>query len=245
MGSLQDVPVMVDRMNDSAKIALLVVPDNNTTMESEIRAYCPEIKQFLVARVPRPPGLLLVSDLPAYRASTLAAVRSLGIKSADIVIYGCTAAGFLAGPKGDTEISKALSELVGAPPITTAGAMAAALRHSSVSRVDVVTPYQAVVNDGLLAYLAASGCKISTLDSFYCNSTAELSRVTHEQVVQKAIATKSTDGEAMFIACSQLPTMRILPLLREELKYPVWSSVQASAWATLGALGMPNRHLAA
>jgi len=214
-------------------------------MEPEISAHCPEIGRLSVARVPRPPGLLRKSDLPAYRASTLAAVAPLAAMGADVVIYGCTAAGFLAGPKGDTEISAALSDLVGAPTITTAGAMSAVLRHSRATRVDVVTPYLDAVNEGLKAYLAAAGYTVETLNSFYCNSTAELGRITDDQVLQKVLETASDASEALFIACSQLPTRRILPLLRQRLKCPVWSSVQATAWATLRALAVPGDRLAA
>lgn len=34
--------------------ALLVLPDNNTTMEAEMNALCPDLAPFLVARVRRP-----------------------------------------------------------------------------------------------------------------------------------------------------------------------------------------------
>jgi maleate cis-trans isomerase len=189
--------------------------------------------------------LLRISDLPAYRTSTIAAVTALGVTGANVIVYGCTAAGFLAGPKGDTEISKALSDLVGAPTISTSSAMAAALSYSHATRVDVVTPYLDAVNDGLKAYLEASGYSTATLNSFRCQTTAQLGQVTSEQVLRKALATKSDAGEAMFIACSQLPTLEVLPRLRERLKYPVWSSVQATAWATLRSLDMPSDRLAA
>jgi maleate cis-trans isomerase len=40
------------------------------------------------------------------------------------------------------------------------------------------------------------------------------------------------DCDAMFIACSQLPTHAIVDGLRREMGRPVWSSIQASAWQT-------------
>jgi hypothetical protein len=45
--------------------ALLVVPENNTTMQPEISALCPELAPLPVARVKRPPRTLLLEDLPA------------------------------------------------------------------------------------------------------------------------------------------------------------------------------------
>ena len=62
-------------MRGSEGRGLLVVPANNTTMEPEMNALCPAAAPFAVARVKRPPGLLVVDDLPAYLDSTLAAVE--------------------------------------------------------------------------------------------------------------------------------------------------------------------------
>ena len=57
--------------------------------------------------------------------------------------------------------------------------------------------------------------------------------------------TASPQGEALFIACSQLPTADIIPQLRSELKRPVWSSIQSTAWAVLKKLSLPLDRVAA
>lgn len=225
--------------------ALLVVPANNTTMEPEIRAYCPSISELYVARVARPARTLVKEDIPAYRVSTLAAAEPFGGKAVDVVIYGCTAAGFLAGPAGDGEISSALSQRFGVETVTTAGAMVEVLRNEHASRVDVVTPYLDVVNDGLKAYLTTSGIAVTVLDSFRVKTTDELGAITSDQVLALARKTATPDAQAMFIACSQLPTRDIIPILRRELKRPVWSSIQATAWAVLTRLSQPLDRLVA
>src|ERR1035441_6250118 len=56
-------------MQRNAK-ALIVVPENNTTMEPEIAALCPELAPIPVARVKRPARTLLLEDLPAYPPAT-------------------------------------------------------------------------------------------------------------------------------------------------------------------------------
>jgi maleate cis-trans isomerase len=225
--------------------ALLVIPANNTTMEPEIRAYCPGIGELLVARVARPPRTLVTEDIPAYRVSTLAAAEPFAGRNVDIVIYGCTAAGFLAGPAGDGEIAGALSKRFGTDTVTTAGAMAEVLKFEKARRVDVVTPYLDPVNDGLKAYLAAAGITVNVLDSFRCATTAELGRIQVGQVLELARATATPQREALFIACSQLPTRGIIGTLRAELKRPVWSSIQATAWAVLNKLSQPHDRLVA
>lgn len=222
---------------------ILVVPANNTTMEKEIPAYCPEITDLQIARVPRPHRPLEVPDLPEYRKSTLAAVAPLVKGRTDLVIYGCTAAGFLAGPQGDTEAVKALSDLVGAPTVSTANSMGPALHHSGLRRVDLVSPYLDWKNEILISFLAAAGVTVAGRDSFATKNPTELGKITGEQVLQKCLAVARDDSEGLFIACVQLPTIDVIPVLTTRLKRPVWSAVRAAAWAALAALSLPASRL--
>lgn len=224
--------------------ALLVVPANNSTMEPELRAYCPSIGELAVARVPRPARTLLKEDIPAYHVSTLQAVGAFAGKSFDIIVYGCTAAGFLAGPDGDSAMAQALSQRFGVETVTTARAMVEVLWHEHATRVDVVTPYLDVVNSGLTNFLKAGGIKVNVLNSFRCKTTAELGTIRLEQVFTLAHETAKAEGDALFIACSQLPTYDIITPLRRELQRPVWSSIQATAWAVLTKLAQPLDHFA-
>jgi maleate cis-trans isomerase len=223
---------------------LIVVPENNTTMEPEIAALCPALAPIPVARVKRPARTLLLEDLPAYGAATLDAIEPFAGQQFDLIIYGCTAAGFLGGPEGNARMVEKLSERTRATVISTAGAVMDALRNEDVSSTAVVTPYLAPVNDGLRTYLGSSGIAVETLGSFYCKTTAELGSVTQEQVFDLALRTVTPRSEALFIACSQLPTLNAVAKLRVRLDIPVWSSIQATAWAAAAALtaqGLPVR----
>ena len=222
--------------------ALLVVPENNTTMEPEIAALCPQLAPFPVARVKRPARTLLLEDLPGYGEATLDAVDQFADRRFDLVIYGCTAAGFLGGPAGNALMVEKLRERTQATVVSTAGAMVEALRSEGVASAAVVTPYLAPVNDGLRRYLETSGIEVETLDSLYCETTAELGSIREDQVLELARRTVTRQSEALFIACSQLPTLNAVATLRAELDIPVWSSIRATAWAgaaALAAQGLP------
>lgn len=216
---------------------LLVVPANNTTMEPELRALYPEASDVLVARVKRPPTMLTVGSIPAYGRSTIEAVDPFLAARPDLVVYGCTAAGFLAGPAGNARMVEALREATGSDVVSTADAMIEALQDCKVKRTTVVTPYQPAVNEGLAAYLAASNIDVDRLESFLCTTTDELGRITAEQVERKSLETVSPSSESLFIACSQLPTLSIIEPLRKRLGIPVWSSIQATAWSGARVLG--------
>ena len=230
-------------METSRKRAILVVPANNTTMEKEIAAYCPEISDLKVARIPRPHRPLTPADLPMYRQSTLAAVAPFAEEGADVVIYGCTSAGFLAGPQGDTEAVSMLSQRVGAPVVSTAVAMGAALRFSGLDRVDLVSPYIDWKNQILVEFLAAAGVSVAGCGSFSAKDPTELGSITTEMVLGKCLEVARPETPWMFIACVQLPTIGMLSELGVRLQRPVWSAVRAAAWATLNTLNLPAERL--
>jgi len=223
---------------------LIVVPENNNTMEPEISALCPELAPIPVARVKRPARTLLLEDLPAYSEATLDAIEPFAAEQFDLVIYGCTAAGFLGGPSGNARMVDRLRERMCATVVSTAGAMVETLRSAGVSNTAVVTPYLQPVNDGLRAYLESSGIGVETLNSFFCKTTAELGLISEEQVLELALRTVTSQSKSLFVACSQLPTLNVVAQLRAKLDIPVWSSIQATAWASANALtaqGFPVR----
>jgi maleate cis-trans isomerase len=197
--------------------------------------------------VKRPARTLLLEDLPAYADATLVAIEPFADRQFDLVIYGCTAAGFLGGPAGNARMVDRLRERTHATVVSTAGAMIDALRSEGVSNAAVVTPYLAPVNDGLRSYLESSGIGVETLNSFFCKTTAELGRITEEQVLELALLTVTPQSKSLFVACSQLPTLNVVAKLRAQLDIPVWSSIQATAWAgakALAAQGFPVRLVA-
>ena len=71
------------------------------------------------------------------------AIEPFAQEQFDLVIYGCTAAGFLGGPAGNARMVERLRERTGATVVSTAGAMIDALQSAGVTETAVVTPYLA------------------------------------------------------------------------------------------------------
>ena len=107
----------------------LMVPINNTTMEPELLAWLPQGSTCRTLGIPRGKGTLTPADLPAYIAQAMTLAQAFAADDIDLVIYGCTAAGFMAGPDRDAEIAAELAAVTGKPVVTTASAMIAALRE--------------------------------------------------------------------------------------------------------------------
>lgn len=207
----------------------LMVPANNTTMEPELLGWLPG-SQCRTLRIPRGQGLLGPAEIPAYVAQALELARDYDPAQTDIVAYGCTAAGFIGGPARDAEIQTRLAAITGKPVVTTASAMIAALRDIGAQRIVVVTPYLDLVNERLRAYLEQSGITVLKLASFKAQTTDELAAITPQQIAALACEAMMPDADALFIACSQLPTRDIMPRLEREFGKPVWSSIRATAW---------------
>jgi maleate cis-trans isomerase len=227
-------------MAQALKVGLMV-PANNTTMEHELAAWLPAASACRRVGIPRGKGMLNNETLPAYIEQAMTLARVFAGDDLDIVAYGCTAAGFLAGPARDAEIATELGEITGKPVVTTASAMTAVLQHIGARRIALVTPYQDFVNERLRAFLGQSDIAVETLASFNAETVDELAAITSDQIAAMARDAMRPQCDALFIACSQLPTRAILPQLERELGRPAWSSIKATAWSARQALALaPN-----
>jgi maleate cis-trans isomerase len=220
----------------------LIVPINNTTMERELLGWLPEGSTCITLRIPRGKGLLTREVLPAYQDASVALARTFA-PSLDIIAYGCTAAGFLAGPGTDAALAERIEAATGTPVVTTARAMVAELLGASVRRVDLVTPYSDAINQGLVAFLADAAITIGRLERLEAADVDALGRLTAEDVVTAARRLIGADGDAIFIACSQLPTAAVLAPLSDACGKPVLSSIRATAAQVM--LGVRQRAQAA
>jgi maleate isomerase len=211
----------------------LMVPANNTTMEREILAWLPAGSTCKRLGIPRGKGLLTSETLPEYRANALTLARQFADPSIDVVAYGCTAAGFISGPAGDARLQAELGTVTGKPVVTVARSMVLALQEAGARDIALVTPYLDAVNDQLKAFLADGGIRVRRFSSFYARDVDELGRIEAPAVARLARETMNEGCDALFIACSQLPTRDILGDLEREFGRPALSSIQVTAQKAL------------
>lgn len=206
----------------------LMVPINNTTFEVELLAWLPPGSTCTVLRIPRGKGLLALETLPAYKAQALSLAAQFAIPDIDVVVYGCTAAGFISGPAGDAQLARELAGITGKPVVTTARSMVIALQEAKAKNIALVTPYLDTVNEQLMAFLSDGGIRVRRFASFYAANVDELGRIRSDAVARLARETMDTNCDALFIGCAQLPTREIIDQLSNESGRPVLSS----NWAT-------------
>ncbi len=223
-----------------ARIGLLV-PAINTTMETEAWRVAPPGVSVHTARIAggragTPETLRAMDEEGQQAAARLAMVEP------DVAIFACTSGSFFEGPGWDGALAERLGKIVGAPVVTAAGAMAAALATTGARRVDLVTPYVADTNRRLVAFLAAAGVTVSRLASFDMLDMFDHAKVAPAEIYRTAKATASADSDALFIACTQLRALELVALLERDLKKPVVSAVQACLWQAFATVGIdPGR----
>ena len=215
----------------------LLVPSINTTMETEFGQIAPEGVSVHSARIAggrhgTP------EELRAMEAASQQAARDVAMVQPDVVVYGCTSGSFFEGPEWNRRICAQLTEITGAPTVTTAGAMAACLAARGYKKVDVVTPYVELTNERLKQFLKAHGIDVVKLGTFDMLDMFDHAKIQPDEIYRKVKEITTPEAEAVFVACTQLRALEVLDMLERDLGKPVYSAVQASAWQAYEAMGV-------
>jgi maleate cis-trans isomerase len=218
----------------------LLVPSINTTMETEFWRIAPPGVSVHTARIAggrhgTP------EELRGMENAAKTAARNVAMVEPDVVVYGCTSGSFFEGPEWNKKICEQLTEVTGAPTVTTAGAMAACLAAGGHRKVDVVTPYVDLTNERLKQFLRAHGIEVSRLGTFDMLDMFDHAKIEPSEIYQKVKEASSPDTEAIFVACTQLRALEVLDMLERDLGKPVYSAVQASAWQAYREMGVDPR----
>jgi maleate cis-trans isomerase len=215
----------------------LLVPSINTTMETEFWRIAPQGVSVHSARISG--GRHGTPDeLRGMESASKAAARDVAMIEPDVLVYGCTSGSFFEGPEWNKKICAQLTEISGAPTVTTAGAMAACLMAGGHKKVAVVTPYVELTNERLKDFLRAHGIKVTHLGTFDMLDMFDHAKIQPEEIYRKVKEANSTDTDALFVACTQLRAMEVLDMLERDLGKPVYSAIQASAWEAYAAMGV-------
>ena len=119
--------------------------------------------------------------------------------------------------------------------------MVESLREEGADSIALVTPYQDEVNERLKLFLADSDIGVRHMKSLGAANVEELGAIGADAVARLARETVDEACDALFIACSQLPTRAIVGPLEREFRRPVWSSISATAWRAAETLGVSLR----
>jgi len=153
----------------------------------------------------------------------------------DALCYGCTAA---SATIGDDGIDAALDR--GKPGTATtnpARAALAAMRALNVTKLSLLTPYPAAASLKVATYFDHKGVHIVSHHCLGISHDGDIARVHREALIEAAVNACHPEAEAIFLSCTALPAVAVIPDLEDRLGRPVISSNQASAWMALRLAG--------
>jgi maleate cis-trans isomerase len=206
----------------------LIVPSWNTVMEYEVQRMTGGAMSVHTARIPHTADTeenLLWLGTQAPGAATL-----LSHAKVDVICYGCAAGGFLKGPIEDRALGAKIEEATGIPVAISSSAVADALRALGAARVSLASPYAPWLNERLRQYLTAAGFEVMAMQGL---DTQNHSAVTTERIEALITEVDRPDAQAIFVSCSNFPTLGIIESMERKLGKPVVASNQASMWKML------------
>jgi maleate cis-trans isomerase len=210
----------------------LIVPSWNTVMEYEVQRMTGGAMSVHTARIPHTADTeenLLWLGTQAPGAATL-----LSHAKVDVICYGCAAGGFLKGPIEDRALGAKIEEATGIPVAISSSAVADALRALGAARVSLASPYAPWLNERLRQYLTAAGFEVMAMQGL---DTQNHSAVTTERIEALVTEVDRPEAQAIFISCSNFPTLGLIESLERKLAKPIVASNQASMWKMLRLMG--------
>ncbi len=221
----------------------LMIPSSNTMMEVDFHRDLPPGTSLHTAR------MFMEDTTPAGESRmldefALPAARDLGTARPDVVVFGCTSAGALRGNDYDTELCGRISELTGAPTVSTIGAVRAAIAGSGAASIGVITPYVDELNEKIRDSLDAGGRQVAAITGLGITDNFAIAEVGHDDIVTFAVAALgqlAADGiiDLVFASCTNFGAMAARAAIAERLGLPVVTSNQAVLAAAVARLRSP------
>ena len=153
----------------------------------------------------------------------------------DVVAYGCTSGTIAAGI--DQIINKIQSAKPNCKVTTPITSAVKALKHLSLKKISVFTPYPRAINEKVISYFKNEKFDIKSFASFNLDSDLDIGKIDPKYLLEALTKMDTIDAEALFISCTALPALEIIQELENRIKKIVLSSNQALIWDSIRSVG--------
>jgi maleate isomerase len=160
------------------------------------------------------------------------AARGLVKSGAGAVILGGSPLVASEQGEGTSGLARDLETETGIPVTTGQEAAESALRILGVKKLLLVTPYRESLNDGMKRRLEKSGFEVLCLKTTLSPRPREMAQLPPELPLRlaKEAFRERPDADGIYIPNPKWQTLQAIAPLEADLKIPVVTTVQASAW---------------
>lgn len=220
----------------------LLVPASDMVSEVDFHNHLPPSVVFYTARLHQPQnsGIGTAENYRGLVDSAPEAAKSVALANPELLVYSCTSGSFFKGPNWHRELSKLLEEASGIPAITTSTALITALAALKARTIFMASPYPESVNHAEMNFLKSHGFDITAVLSFGCIKSKEIFGIAPHKIVDAILARRNEvkQNDALFLTCTGLRAVDVIPTLEAELDMPVISSNSVTLWLAMTRLGI-------
>ena len=220
-----------------------IVLQTDETLEQDMRRLIPlEGVALYVSRIAFP-QIVTNETLGGMKALMTASAQLLPPQVRyDSVGYGCTSATCVIGHDAVAEQVEAGCQA--ANVVTPLSGLLDACQALDVKRLAIVSPYVPEVNDSLRTAITNGGVEVVAEACFFEGDDAKVAQLDPTVVEKAAVAVDAmADCDAVFISCTNVRTLEIIPQLRQRLNKPVLSSNLCLIWRMMQLAGLSNNLL--
>ncbi len=214
-----------------------VIVPCDMALDRELWRWTPADVSLHVTRMPPTPTTVTVEtvklmgdhDLVSHGVVQLAPVAPVA------TLYACTSGSFVHGLDGEKSLVASMRDAGATAPVTTSGALLAALDHLGARSVAIATPYDEAISLRLREFLEQAGVAVS--GARWLDLHAGIWTIPYDVTADLVRSADSPAADAIVVSCTNLATYDLIRPLEDELGKPVISANQASMWGVLGLAG--------
>lgn len=214
----------------------VLTPQANTTVEPEFRILTPPGYASIAGRLTSA-RTTIEARLVDYFDGMETSLGQFGNAPLGAVAFACTGSSYLAGIAREDAVVAVLSERLGVPVITAAGAVVDALRALGARRIALVSAYDAALNAASARYWTARGFTIVAKAGAV--PSAGLHPIYGIGAREAAVALATLDGadtDAIVLLGTGMPTLGAIAARAGGRGPPVVSCMLCLVWAAIAAL---------
>lgn len=159
----------------------------------------------------------------------------------DYMVMGMSAETFWGGVEGNRAFIDRVHEASGLGVATGAEACEKALKLYEAKRIAVITPYQQIGDDNVVAFFGDLGFEVVNIKGLRCPTAVAIAHVTEDELRDAIVEVNTPDVDAVVQCGTNLSMLRLADEAERWLAKPVIAINAATWWLALRSNGIEDQ----